>query len=91
MLTDDDLVPHVRVDAVAQGDALSLDLAEELQQLAPFGMGNPAVSLLVPAATMTDPKPIGEGPPRRLHAQRRRRPLALRRVRPRRLAAGAGR
>ncbi|HEY6888091.1 MAG TPA: single-stranded-DNA-specific exonuclease RecJ, partial [Solirubrobacter sp.] len=42
VLTDDDLVPHVRVDAVAQGDALSLDLAEELQQLAPFGMGNPA-------------------------------------------------
>ena len=54
VLTDDDLVPEVRIDAVAQGDALSLDLAEELQQLAPFGMGNPAVSLLVPAATMTD-------------------------------------
>ena len=43
-------MPEVRIDAVAQGDALSLDLAEELQQLAPFGMGNPAVSLLVPAA-----------------------------------------
>jgi single-stranded-DNA-specific exonuclease len=61
VLTDDDLVPEVRIDAVAQGDALSLDLAEELQQLAPFGMGNPAVSLLVPAATMTDPRGIGEG------------------------------
>ena len=61
VLTDDDLVPRVRVDAVAQGDALSLDLAEELQLLAPFGMGNPAVSLLVPAATMSEPKAIGEG------------------------------
>src|SRR4051794_32410115 len=61
VLSDEDLVPEVRIDAVAQGDALSLDLAEELQQLAPFGMGNPAVSLLVPAATMTNPKGIGEG------------------------------
>ena len=61
MLTDEDLVPEVRIDAVAQGDALSLDLAEELQQLAPFGMGNPNVSLLVPAATMSDPRAIGEG------------------------------
>jgi len=61
VLTDEDLVPEVRIDAVAQGDALSLDLAEELQQLAPFGMGNPAVSLLVPAATMTEPRAIGEG------------------------------
>ena len=41
-LSPDDLVPEVRIDAVAQGDALSLDLAEELQQLAPFGAGNPA-------------------------------------------------
>ncbi len=61
VLTDDDMVPEVRIDAVAQGDALSLDLAEELQQLAPFGMGNPGVSLLVPAATMSDPRGIGEG------------------------------
>jgi single-stranded-DNA-specific exonuclease len=61
VLSPEDLVPQVRIDAVAQGDALSLDLAEELQTLAPFGMGNPAVSLLVPAATMSDPKPLGEG------------------------------
>ena len=87
-LTDDDLVPEVRIDAVAQGDALSLDLAEELQQLAPFGMGNPAVSLLVPAATMTDPQRDRRGPPRRVHAQRGRRPVALRRLRRRRLAPG---
>ena len=61
VLSDEDLIPEVRIDAVAQGDALSLDLAEELQQLAPFGMGNPNVSLLVPAATMSEPKALGEG------------------------------
>src|SRR6185436_21182549 len=27
----------------------------------PFGMGNPAVSLLVPAALLDDPRPMGEG------------------------------
>ena len=56
--------------------------------LAPFGMGNPAVSLLVPAATMSDPQAARRGPPRRVHAQRRRRALALRGLRRRRLAAG---
>ncbi len=61
VLTPEDLVPEIRVDAVAQGDALSLGLAEELGQLAPFGMGNPAVSLLVPAAQLSDPRAIGEG------------------------------
>src|SRR4051794_39351556 len=39
VLTPEDLVPKVRIDAVAQGDALSLGLAGELQGLAPFGMG----------------------------------------------------
>jgi len=61
VLTPEDLRPEVRVDAVAPGDALTLSLAEELEQLAPFGMGNPAVSLLVPAALLDDPRPMGEG------------------------------
>jgi single-stranded-DNA-specific exonuclease len=60
VLGPDDLVPEVRIDAIAQGDALSLDLAEELQALAPFGQGNPPVSLLVPAAHLTDPCALGE-------------------------------
>jgi single-stranded-DNA-specific exonuclease len=61
VLTPEDMVPEVRIDAVVQGDALSLELAEELQQLAPFGCANPSVSLLVPAAQMADPRPLGEG------------------------------
>ena len=61
ILTPEDLRREVRVDAVAPGDALTLSLAEELEQLAPFGMGNPAVSLLVPAALLDDPRPMGEG------------------------------
>jgi single-stranded-DNA-specific exonuclease len=61
VLSPDDLVPEVRVDAVVPGDALTLGLAEELERLAPFGQGNPPVSLLVPAAHVADPRALGEG------------------------------
>jgi single-stranded-DNA-specific exonuclease len=60
-LTPHDLVASERVDAVVPGDALELGLAEELARLAPFGTGNPAPNLLVPAATLTDPRSVGEG------------------------------
>jgi single-stranded-DNA-specific exonuclease len=61
VLTPADLVPELRVDAVVPGDVLTLGLAEELERLAPFGQGNPPVSLLVPAAHVTDPRALGEG------------------------------
>ena len=60
-LTDEDLVKEERVDAVVPGDALGLDLAEELGRLRPFGMGNPGVSVLVPAARVSDVQPMSEG------------------------------
>ena len=59
-LTDDLRQPTERVDAVVAGDELGLTLAEELERLAPFGQGNPSVKLLVPAATLSDPRPMGE-------------------------------
>jgi single-stranded-DNA-specific exonuclease len=61
VLTAEDLVPVERVDAVVGGDELGMPLAEELQALAPFGRGNPAVSLLLADATFTDLRPMGEG------------------------------
>jgi len=59
-LASDDLVPVQRVDAVVAGDELGAGLAEELERLAPFGIGNPGVSLLVPAARCSDPRAMGE-------------------------------
>ncbi|MEA2255097.1 MAG: single-stranded-DNA-specific exonuclease, partial [Solirubrobacteraceae bacterium] len=59
-LRPEDLVPVERVDAVVAGDELGLPLAEELGRLAPFGVGNPSVSLLVPAARLVDARPMGE-------------------------------
>jgi single-stranded-DNA-specific exonuclease len=60
VLRAEDLVPTERVDAVVAGDELGLALAEELERLAPFGIGNPSVSLLVPAARLVDARPMGE-------------------------------
>ncbi|HEX6688635.1 MAG TPA: single-stranded-DNA-specific exonuclease RecJ [Solirubrobacterales bacterium] len=56
-----DLRRTERIDAMVGGAGLGLDLAEELQQLAPFGMGNPGVRLLVPSARVRDVRAIGEG------------------------------
>jgi single-stranded-DNA-specific exonuclease len=61
VLSDEDMLPVERVDAVVTGTELSMALAEELQAMAPFGMGNPTVSLLVPDARFGDRRPMGEG------------------------------
>jgi single-stranded-DNA-specific exonuclease len=61
VLQPEDLIPVSRIDAVVAGGELGTDLAEDLERLAPFGQGNPEPVLLVPAARLTDPRPMGEG------------------------------
>ena len=61
LLSEEDLRRTEKVDAMVGGVGLGLELAEELRQLAPFGMGNPGVRLLVPAARVTDVRSMGEG------------------------------
>jgi single-stranded-DNA-specific exonuclease len=61
VLAPEDLERRERADAIVSGDELGLGLAEELGRLAPFGMGNPEPRLLVPAAKLVDPRPMGEG------------------------------
>jgi single-stranded-DNA-specific exonuclease len=61
VLGEEQLVRGERVDAVLEGHELGMALAEELQALAPFGQGNPTVSLLLRGATLTDRRPMGEG------------------------------
>jgi single-stranded-DNA-specific exonuclease len=60
-LTAEMLEPSERVDAIVSGSELGLPLAEELAQLEPSGIGNPAAKLLVPGARFGDPRPMGEG------------------------------
>lgn len=59
-LTTEDLQPVERVDAVVGGAQLGLALADELARLEPTGMGNPGVNLLVPGASLTDVRQMGE-------------------------------
>src|SRR5205807_6972486 len=59
-LTPADLVPVERIDAVVGPDRLGTPLAEELGRLAPFGHGNPAPTLLVPAARVGEVRSMGE-------------------------------
>jgi single-stranded-DNA-specific exonuclease len=61
VLSPEDLRRTERIDAMVGGASLGLDLAEELGRLAPFGMGNPGVRLLVPSAQVRDVRAMGEG------------------------------
>jgi single-stranded-DNA-specific exonuclease len=60
-LGGDDLGPVERVDAIVGGEELGMGLAEELARLAPFGHGNPGVSLMLADACLRDARPMGEG------------------------------
>ncbi len=61
LLADDDLCPPLVVDAVVPGRSCTLELAGELRRLAPFGLGNPGVTLLVAGCELTDLQTVGEG------------------------------
>ena len=60
-LADVDLRPHTPVDAIVPASALTLDLAEELDRLAPFGLGNPEPTLLVASVEAVGANTVGEG------------------------------
>ena len=72
-LTDVDLVPTTRIDAVVAGRELTLPLATELQRLAPFGLGNPDVTLLVPSCEPVAPALVGDGKHLRFRVRQRDR------------------
>jgi single-stranded-DNA-specific exonuclease len=60
-VTVDDLFEVVEVDAVVSARDLTLELAEELGRLAPFGLCNPDVTLLAPATQAVTPSTVGDG------------------------------
>ncbi len=40
-LSEEDLLPEVKIDALVSANSLNLDLVEDLKKFEPFGMGNP--------------------------------------------------
>ncbi len=60
-LVDEDLTPMTRIDAIVPATALTLDLARELEQLSPFGLGNPDVTLLVAGCEAVGASTVGDG------------------------------
>jgi len=72
-LTDDDLRPRIAVDAIVRGSELGLPLCEELGRLAPFGLGNPGVTLLVDDCELDRLDTVGEGKHLRFRVRQRGR------------------
>jgi single-stranded-DNA-specific exonuclease len=72
-LTDEDLRPVTRIDAVVSGRELTLDLCAELGRLAPFGLGNPGVTLLLPSCELGDLASVGDGKHLRFRVRERGR------------------
>jgi single-stranded-DNA-specific exonuclease len=73
VLTEEDLQPVTRVDAIVPGAKLNLDLCSELGRLAPFGIGNPGVMLLVDGCEIADPSTVGDGKHLRFRVRQRGR------------------
>jgi len=72
-LSDDDLRPVTHVDAIVEGSKLTLDLCAELGRLAPFGLGNPGVTLLVDGCEVVDASTVGDGKHLRFRVRHRGR------------------
>src|SRR3954454_14814466 len=60
-LAEEQLRPLTRIDALVHGSELTLDLCAELAKLAPFGLGNPGVTLLVVGCELSDVSAVGDG------------------------------
>src|SRR5947208_1872872 len=71
VLADEDLEPVTSIDAVVARKAdLSLDLCAELRGLAPFGLGNPAPTLLAPGCGLAQLATVGDGKHLRFRVRR---------------------
>jgi single-stranded-DNA-specific exonuclease len=71
LLGDEDLLPATVVDAVLpRGAQLTLELCGELRRLAPFGLGNPQVTLLAPACEVAELATVGDGKHLRFRVRR---------------------
>ena len=60
-LSADDLVRQIEIDAEVALEDLTLEAVEELNRLAPFGMGNPTPMLVARGVRLDEVRPVGDG------------------------------
>src|SRR6266513_2207352 len=60
-LSETELLPVTVIDALVHGSELTLDLCAELARLAPFGLGNPGITLLVAGCELSEVATVGDG------------------------------
>ena len=72
-LAESELGPSTTVDAVVAGDELTLELCVELARLAPFGLGNPGVTLLLPSSELAEVATTADGKHLRFRVRHRDR------------------
>ena len=74
VLVEEDLRPLTVVDAILpRGTHPTLELCAELARLAPFGLGNPEVTLLAPGCELADLATVGDGRHLRFRVRQRGR------------------
>jgi single-stranded-DNA-specific exonuclease len=73
-LPEEDLKPTVTVDAVVSGEELTLELCTELGHLAPFGLENPGITLLLSSCDLSEVAPTADGKHLRFRVRHRDRP-----------------
>jgi single-stranded-DNA-specific exonuclease len=59
-LTDSDLTPQLIIDSELSGEELTVELAEVLESLSPFGMGNPEPVFMIRGASIIDRRVLKE-------------------------------
>lgn len=60
-IKEEDLVPRIKIDALVEPEDISVERAEELELLAPFGAGNPGPVLAYNCLRINDIRTVGEG------------------------------
>lgn len=61
VLSDEDLVPCLNIDAETQPEDITVDLVRELKRLEPFGAGNSEPVLMLRAMTVVERRVVGDG------------------------------
>jgi single-stranded-DNA-specific exonuclease len=73
-LPEEELEPRLHVDGIVSSEELTLELAQELGHLAPFGLGNPGVTLLLPSCDLSEVAQTADGKHLRFRVQQANRP-----------------